>query len=427
VIVASARRELDAELADALRRSCGFSLQGSLERLLARRLGARRAGELRERIRQGDPEALAELIESAVVCETYFFRHPEQLAALSRVAFRPAASPGPLHIWSAGCASGEEAYSVAAALLEAGRTPGADRILATDVSRRALDAARAGRYGSWSLRPPSGPRARRWLRQRDGGLEIAPEVRASVEFRLHNLLERAPMGPFDVVLCRNVLIYFDPEVGRDVLARLAASLRPGGWLAVAPAELGLTAGLPLEPQLEGGTVLLRRSADGAANGLHSLADPSPPRGSGRLVAAAPAPLPAQPPARPRAEPLQVASDSPAEVELLRHAIAAEARGNLTAAIDALRRALYLDPDLAMAHAFLVLVYRRAGRSADAERARRNALRVLDGLEDGDLLRAAVPITAGALRSALELPMGSFRSTCRGDAAREGGPARIRFE
>jgi chemotaxis protein methyltransferase CheR len=430
VTVPAAPRELDGELAQALRRACGFSLQESLERLLARRLGPGRAEELRERIRQGDPEAVVELIESAVVCETYFFRNPEQLAALSRAAFRPAASPGPLSIWSAGCATGEEAYSVAAVLLEAGRAHGVDRILATDVSRRALDVARAGRYGSWSLRRPFASGAGRWLRQRDGGVEVAPELRSSIEFRVHNLLQPAPKGPFDVVLCRNVLIYFDPEVGRDVLARLAASLRPGGWLVVAPAELGLAAGLPLESHLDGGAVLLRRTASAAADGVRNAAVPPPPRGPARLVAAAPAARPAPLLARPdppRAEPLHVASDPADEVELLRHALAAQARGNLTAAIDALRRALYLDPDLAMAHACLVLVYRRAGRSADAERARRNALRVLEGLEEGDLLRAAEPITAGALRSALELPMGRARSTRREGTAPRGNPARSRLE
>ena len=66
-----------------------------------------------------------------------------------------------------------------------------------------------------------------------------------MEFQVHNLLLPAPQGSFDVVLCRNVLMYFDPPLAREVLARLAASLRPGGWLALAPAELGLAAGLGL--------------------------------------------------------------------------------------------------------------------------------------------------------------------------------------
>ncbi|HEY6006336.1 MAG TPA: hypothetical protein VIV57_25880, partial [Anaeromyxobacter sp.] len=96
------------------------------------------------------------------------------------------------------------------------------------------------------------------------------------------------------------------------------------------------------------------------------------------------------------------SDS-AAVELLRLAHAAEVRGDLAAAIDGLRRALYLEPDLAVAHATLVPLYRRTGLPADAERARRNALRALEGVDDRATLPGAGPFTAGALRRALEPP------------------------
>lgn len=409
---ASSGRKLDEELVTALRRACGLSLQDSLERVLARRLGASDSAELRARIRLGDPAALVELVESAVVCETYFFRHPEQLAALSGVAFRPVPASVPLRIWIAGCASGEEAYSVAAALLEAGRTPGVDRILATDVSRRALEVARAGRYGSWSLRHPPASGWARWLRPSGDGYEVAPEVRAAVELRVHNLLDPAPQGPFDVVLCRNVLMYFDPPLAREVLARLAASLRPGGWLALAPAELGLATGLPLEPHQDGVAILLRRTAGVVATGPGTLVRPSPasrPRPAGRP----PARRPERPPApseRPSTDPRPLTGDSAAAIEYLRLALAAEARGDLAAAIDGLRRALYLDPDLAVVHATLVPLYRRTGRPADAERARRNALRALEGLDDGVLLPAAEPITAGALRDALEPPIRRTRAS-----------------
>lgn len=402
---AASLRVLDAELAEALRRACGLSLRDSVQRLLACRLGAGAAGELRARIRVGDPAALVELIESAVVCETYFFRHPEQLAALSGVAFRPAPASVPLRIWIAGCASGEEAYSVAAVLLEAGRTPGVDRILATDVSRRALEVARVGRYGSWSLRHPPASGWARWLRPSGDGYEVAPEVRAAVEFQVHNLLRPAPQGSFDVVLCRNVLMYFDPPLAREVLARLAASLRPGGWLVLAPAELGLATGLPLESHQDGVAILLRRTAGVVATGPGSLARPSPaPRR--RPAGGPPRPPPERPPAPAerlepaRADPQLLTSDS-AAIEFLRLALAAEALGDLAAAIDGLRRALYLDPDLAVAHATLVPLYQRTGRPADAKRARRNALRALEGLDDGVLLPAAEPLTAGALRGALE--------------------------
>jgi chemotaxis protein methyltransferase CheR len=418
--VAAGLRGLDAELAQALRRACGLSLLESLQRLLARRLGPGGAAGLRARIRLGDPEAVTELVESAVVGETYFFRHPEQLAALSRLAFRRAPGSGPLRIWSAGCASGEEAYSIAAALLEAGRAPGADRILATDISRRALETARSGVYGRWSVRRPLPSGEARWLLPSGDGHEVAPEARASVEFRVHNLLHPAPPGPFDAVLCRNVLIYFEPELAREVLARIAASLRPGGWLALAPAEMALAAGLPLEPHREGDAILLRRTAGAAAARAPAASRASPARR--RPTAAPRAPRSEAPWALPggpepaRAPPRPVASDTEA-VEHLRLAIAAEVRGDLAAAIEGLRRALYLDPDLAAAHATLVPLYRRTGLPAEAERARRNALRALEGVEDGAVLPGAEPLTAGALRGALDP---GVRAMTRGET-RAGSP------
>ena len=104
--------------------------------------------------------AIEALVENVVVSETAFWRHPEQLAAVGRLA---AGAPGPLAIWSAGCATGEEPYSVAIALLEAGRGGRGDRILATDVSTRALAAARLGVYGVRSLRKLPSELGARWL------------------------------------------------------------------------------------------------------------------------------------------------------------------------------------------------------------------------------------------------------------------------
>ena len=410
---ASGRGELDRELAQALRAACGFALHGPLEKVLARRLGPDRARRLRERIRLGEASALTELVESAVVGETYFFRHPEQLAALSRNAFQPRS--GALRIWSAGCATGEEAYSLAIALAEAGRAPGADSILGTDVSRRAVEVARAARYGPWSLRRALPPGAARWIRAAGDGYEVAPEVRVGVEFRVHNLLGPAPSGgPFDVVLCRNVLMYFDPAIAREILGRLAAALRPGGWLAVSPAELALADGLPLEPRRDGDAVLLQRAGPKAVavasppRAPVAPARPPPPRASAPVAPPAPrpvlsvAPAPAEPPPSPEVD--------PEALEFLRGALQAEARGDLDASIDGLRRALYLAPGLAVAHAALVPLYRRTGRPADAERARRNALQALQGLDDAVVLPAFDPITVGALRSALELPIRRTRAS-----------------
>jgi chemotaxis protein methyltransferase CheR len=190
-----------------------------------------------------------------VVNETAFWRHPEQLAALGRLA---ADARRPLAIWSAGCATGEEPYSVAIALLEAGRGGMGDRIVATDVSARALDAAAAGVYGIRSTRKLPLALGARWF---EAGVErrVRAEVRALVEFRRHNLVaDPAPGGPFDVVLCRNVLIYFDPRTAGEVLRRLVGALRPGGVLVLGPVELGAATAGELEWLNLGDATLLRR-------------------------------------------------------------------------------------------------------------------------------------------------------------------------
>jgi chemotaxis protein methyltransferase CheR len=164
-----------------------------------------------------------------------------------------------MRIWSAGCATGEEAYSVAIALLEAGRRSAGDTIVATDVSVRGLHAARAAVYGERALRWLPAALGERWLEP--GALRrVAAEVRALVTFERHNLVRDPPpaAAPFDVVLCRNVLIYFTPETAATVLYRLVAALAPGGFLVLGPVELPLARALELEWVTDGGATLLRR-------------------------------------------------------------------------------------------------------------------------------------------------------------------------
>jgi chemotaxis protein methyltransferase CheR len=251
-----------AEIARVLADEAGLSLGDGLDRALAgglagaaAALGAEPAAFAR-RIVERDREAIAALVEHAVVLETAFWRHPDQLAAVARAV---AARPTPARIWSAGCATGEEPYSVAIALLEAGRPPGLDAIVATDVSSRALAAARAGVYGDRALRRLPYDVAARWL-EPGRTRRVAPEVRALVSFERQNLVRDPPPagGGFDVVLCRNVLIYFGPETAAAVLYRLVGALAPGGLLTLGPVELPLAGALELEPVTDGAATLLRR-------------------------------------------------------------------------------------------------------------------------------------------------------------------------
>ncbi len=254
-----------AAVAHVLAEAAGVLLAGGLDAALRDGLAAAAAtlgddpeGIVR-RVLARDPEAVSALVEHAVVGETSFWRHPEQLDALGCIAVE---NEAPLAIWSAGCATGEEPYSVAIALLETGRAGKGDRILATDVSARALEIARRGGYGSRALRRLPPPVAARWF---EGGEErrLRSEVRALVTFARHNLVaDPAPQGgPFDMVLCRNVLIYFDPTAAVSVMYRLANAVRPGGVLVLGPVELPLAAALHFEWVEVAGATLLRRLAE----------------------------------------------------------------------------------------------------------------------------------------------------------------------
>jgi chemotaxis protein methyltransferase CheR len=251
-----------AAVARVLAETAGISLAELLHGTLRDGLAAAAAalGEdvdsLARRVVARDRRAVEAVVEHSVVRETSFWRHPEQLQALGRFA---AAREDPLSIWSAGCSTGEEPYSVAIALLEAGRGGRGDRIVATDVSDRALDEARRASYGAHALRRLPLELVGRWFRGVEGR-RLRRDVRSMVSFARHNLVADPPPpgAPFDVVLCRNVVIYFDPVAAAEVLYRLAGALRPGGVLVLGPVELPLAAALDLEWVEDGGATLLRR-------------------------------------------------------------------------------------------------------------------------------------------------------------------------
>ncbi len=190
------------------------------------------------------------------VGETSFLRHWAQLDAVVRLAPR-VDQGGSLLCWSAGCATGEEPYSLAMVLREAGRA--GDRIIATDTSAERLAWARAARYGDWTLRRVDAARRLRWFRRHGEEWELLPALRDAVEFRRHDLAAEPPPWTFDVVLCRNVLIYFNPGQARRAAAALLEAVRPGGLLVLGPVELPAAEGLPVEWVEQDGATVLRRT------------------------------------------------------------------------------------------------------------------------------------------------------------------------
>ncbi|MDB5697479.1 MAG: protein-glutamate O-methyltransferase CheR [Alphaproteobacteria bacterium] len=207
-----------------------------------------------------DPSLTEDVVEGLLNNETYFFRdrRPFDLlfdGALDRVA-RARDGERRLAIWCAGCSTGQEAYSLAMAFAEdPARWAGwSIDILGTDVSRAAVTRAREGLYSQFEVqRGLSAIQTLRWFEQEGGGWRISPQLRDAVRFDVHSLTEAAPPGAFDLILCRNVLLYFGAETRRAVFDRLAGAAGQGAFLMLGAAEtvIGQTSQFAPDPALRG--------------------------------------------------------------------------------------------------------------------------------------------------------------------------------
>ncbi|MGH8290253.1 MAG: CheR family methyltransferase [Steroidobacteraceae bacterium] len=218
---------------------------GRLTRRL-RALQLRSFGEYREQLK-GDVQEIAELCNAITTNLTSFFREPHHFQYLREHVLAPLGverrRTRRLRIWSAGCSTGEEPYSIAMTVLETlPDAAGWDvRILATDLDSEVLARARRGVYPPERIGNLSPERLQRFFieRQDTGGVhrQIAPEVAALVTFKQLNLIHALPMrGPLDAIFCRNVVIYFDRETQRQLFARIARLQRPGDLLFLGHSE-----------------------------------------------------------------------------------------------------------------------------------------------------------------------------------------------
>jgi chemotaxis protein methyltransferase CheR len=221
---------------------------GLLSEVLGRRLAKRRAlGQLylAELETNPPPEECVALAEELTVTETYFFRNRDQFDALAGVVLPDRMArhgePRTLKFLSAGCSSGEEAYSLAIVGLDSLRDPGWEvSVRAADLNPVVLGKARRARYSDWSLRETPATIRQRWFVQDGRDWTVVPEVRERVSFETVNMA--ASQGDlwreasYDVVFCRNMLMYFSAEQRRAAIARLARALMPGGYLFVGHAE-----------------------------------------------------------------------------------------------------------------------------------------------------------------------------------------------
>jgi chemotaxis protein methyltransferase CheR len=189
----------------------------------------------------GEAAASQEVLCLLTTKFTAFFRHPSHFEVAAEHALQAAGERGRARLWSAAAATGEEPYSLAMALIEAFQRgdPPAD-ILATDVAADALAAAERGEYGDAALRELASERRERFLKPTGvaGRWGVAPAVRRLVEFRALNLASESwPVeGPFDVIFCRNALMYLEASHRHTALERMASLLAPDGLLLLDPAE-----------------------------------------------------------------------------------------------------------------------------------------------------------------------------------------------
>jgi chemotaxis protein methyltransferase CheR len=188
-----------------------------------------------------DRREFAEMIDALTTNKTSFLREATHFDFLRDQVF-PTFS-GSIRIWSAGCSSGEEPYTLAMLLNETFDAPALRdaRILATDISHRVLATAKAGQYPVDVMSDvPAAWLQRYWTRKRDGARDVyeaQPALKKLVHFAKLNLMEKWPMqGPFDAILCRNVMIYFDKGTQQRLVERYHALLKPGGHLFVGHSE-----------------------------------------------------------------------------------------------------------------------------------------------------------------------------------------------
>jgi len=375
----------------------------------------------------GSERAFQDLVERLTVAETYFFREREQFEAVRQIVLpelQRSLRDRRLCLWSAGCATGEEAYSLAIVLEQEGLAEQAS-IVATDISRAALSHARKGVYGAWSFRDVPAELINRYFRRQDERLVLVERIRRLVEFDTVNLAAEVypphiaqPAG-LDLILCRNVLIYFGPDAVERVAMQMFATLRDGGWLIAGPSDPPLWQHAPFETVLTPAGVLYRRN-DSAMVGRKRAA--VAPAETARCEVAAPAfascasgavahkATPTSPPAgksvhdgcpaptrneRPATEdrvsqllalveagdPQQAAAavsaaldDAPlsAEIHYLQ-AVTLMSGARYEEAVASLRRAIYLDRSMAVAHFALASIHLRRGAVAEARRCYRNVL------------------------------------------------------
>jgi chemotaxis protein methyltransferase CheR len=355
------------------------------------------------------PELLEAVATSMTVAETHFFRVTPQIEALRRTVLPDLlarhAKDRRLRLWSAGCSTGEEPYTLAMLVCEQVSRPEAwdIQLVATDLNRAALEVARLGVYGEWSFRDSPAEARVRYFAPTANRWQLNERVRKMVRFAHLNLAE----DPFpfagggeriDLILCRNVTIYFGKHATQHLYHRFAEAMEPSGWLVLGPSDPVPEPAAALEVVALDGALLWRR---------RKVAQHTPrAQDKPAVPARRPASVEHRAPSGKRPASVKrpaVATAAGLSMDPLVHLHAGMARlgeGASGAAIDSLRRAAFLDETSALVQFSLGRAYRQIGDRSRSRSAFSRARRLLAGLADDQPLTDG-EVATGELRHAVE--------------------------
>jgi chemotaxis protein methyltransferase CheR len=393
------------------------------------------SGELAE-------DQLQQLVEALTIGETYFFREPRAIEALLNAVLPDIQQRQGrrIRLWSAGCATGEEPYSLAMALDSHCRDPHQwdISILATDINLQSLQKALQGNYTAWSFRTtPTHYKQRYFYPQTDGSFLLDSRIKQMVRFSQLNLAQQDYPSPangthqVDVIFCRNVLMYFSPQTITQIVQRFARSLTPGGWLIISQTEcshyfqqefetvqigqafLFRKRNAPIMPPLPDTfselTLSLATQTQHAITNLSTLLPKTRP------------PIDIRPIQQTSDELLEQAKTLANQGKLAEacaqcqtaltkqklnayghylHAMILQELHQPTEAREALRRVLYLQPDMVMALYTLANLEQQQGHRREAQRHFDNAFRIISVYEDDHLIPHSEGLSAGQLRELL---------------------------
>jgi chemotaxis protein methyltransferase CheR len=374
---------------------------------------------------------LDELIGEITIGETYFFRHQEHFDALRDIVFPDLLARNhakrSLRIWSAGCADGPEPYSLAILLWREMAHKLVDwdvSILGTDINRASLARAREGKYEDWALRATNEDLKRDCFLRDGKSWQIVPRFKQWISFQYHNLVEdQAPslvnnLTAFDLIVCRNVTIYFAPDLAHRMIQRFHDCLVGGAWLLVGPTEPNMTSFTSFCAVNAPGVTLYRKAPQSTkvAAAIDPVIMPLPlPCSTPPIVHAGSV----QTPSGPRVEQTLAGvrlhadrgewqsavrcceqllkEDSLNSVVHFYHALVLEQMARHSEAELAVRRAIYLDRQSALPHYYLGLFLQSRGDLRQAARSFENAIELLESREDGDVIADADGMTVAEMK------------------------------